>query len=241
LRLPFVQSAGESSHELAPQKILCVGRNYRAHAAELGNQPPPEPLLFFKPPSSLIGSGAAIRRPAQHGRVDYEGELAVIIGSRGRRIRPKQALDHVLGVTCLNDVTCRELQKRDNQWTRAKGFDTFCPIGPRIVAGLDASDLAIETRLNGEVVQSARTSQMVFSIAEIIAYASAVMTLEPGDVIATGTPAGVGPLVPGDVVAVEIEGVGVLENPVEPDFAGRSAQSPAKSHNKDSADDEETP
>lgn len=217
LHLPLVDGTRESIYELAPQKIIAVGRNYRAHAAELGNEAPAEPLLFFKPPSALIGPGAAIRRPSSFGRVDYEGELAVVIGQAGKRIPPGRALEHVLGVTCLNDVTCRALQKRDNQWTRAKGFDTFCPIGPRIVAGLDPGDLAIETRLNGEVVQSARTAHMVFSIADVIAYISAVMTLAPGDVIATGTPAGVGPIAAGDVVAVEIEGVGVLENPVEAD------------------------
>jgi 2-keto-4-pentenoate hydratase/2-oxohepta-3-ene-1,7-dioic acid hydratase in catechol pathway len=215
LRLPLVDAAGERSYELAPQKIIAVGRNYRAHAAELGNEPPPEPLLFFKPPSALIGHNDSIRIPFGHGRVDYEGELCVVIGRRGRRIPVDAALGHVLGITCLNDVTCRELQKRDNQWTRAKGFDTFCPIGPRIVCGLDAGDLQIETRLDGQTVQSGRTSQMVFSIPEIIAYISAVMTLQPGDLIATGTPAGVGRLEPGNRVAVEIEGVGVLENPVE--------------------------
>lgn len=219
LQLPLVDVAGASdgAHELAPSKIICVGRNYRAHAAELGNDTPAEPLLFFKPPSSLIGPGAAIRRPDWVGRVDYEGELAAVIGRPGRRIDQSRALEHVLGYTCLNDVTARALQKSDKQWTRAKGFDTFCPIGPRIVCGIDPSDLAIETRLDGDIVQSGRTSQMVFSIPEIIAYVSRVMTLEPGDLIATGTPAGVGPLSVGSRVAVEIEGVGVLENPVESD------------------------
>ena len=219
MQLPLVDLSRdlEQPFELAPSKIICVGRNYRAHAAELGNEPPSEPLLFFKPPSSLLPAGEAIRRPDGFGRVDYEGELGVVIGQGGRRIPEDRALAHVLGLTCVNDVTCRDLQRRDDQWARAKGFDTFCPVGPRIVAGLDPGDLAIETRLNGEVVQSARTSLMMFSVARIIAFISEVMTLERGDLIATGTPAGVGPLADGDVVVVEIEGVGVLENPVQPD------------------------
>jgi 2-keto-4-pentenoate hydratase/2-oxohepta-3-ene-1,7-dioic acid hydratase in catechol pathway len=223
MKLLMVDANGAPRGErtVAPSKVLAVGRNYRDHAVELGNLPPPEPLLFFKPPSALIGSGEPIVRPPGFVRVDYEGELAVMIGRPGRRIPASRALEHVLGAVCLNDVTVRDLQKLDSQWTRAKGFDTFCPIGPRLVAGLDLSDLEIVTRLNGEIVQRARTSSMVFSIPEVIAYASEVMTLEEGDLIATGTPAGVGPIEPGDRVSVEVEGIGVLENPVIADPAGK--------------------
>lgn len=199
---------------MRPTKIIAVGRNYRAHARELGNEPPLEPLLFFKPPSALLGSGEPIVRPRGFGRVDYEGELAVIIGTRGRRIPAARAVDHILGLSCLNDVTCRELQRRERLWTRAKGFDTFCPLGPRVATGISGDDLQITTRKNGEVVQRARTGEMVFSIAEVIEYASRTMTLESGDIIATGTPAGVGPIVAGDLISIEIEHIGVLENPV---------------------------
>lgn len=202
------------TYEVRPTKIIAVGRNYRAHARELGNEAPVEPLLFFKPPSALIASGEPIVRPRGFGRVDYEGELAVIVGTRGRRIPAARAVDHILGLSCLNDVTCRELQRRERQWTRAKGFDTFCPFGPKVATGVSADDLLITTRKNGEVVQQARTSEMVFSIAEVIEYASRTMTLEAGDIIATGTPAGVGPIVAGDRIAIEIEHIGVLENPV---------------------------
>ena len=214
MQLPFVTDNGDDTYELRPSKIICVGRNYRAHAAELGNDVPQAPLLFFKPPSAVVAHTSAIERPPGYERVDYEGEMAVVIGKRGRDISRAQATAHVLGVTCLNDVTVRDLQKSDKQWTRAKGFDSFCPIGPRLVAGLDFRDLAIKTRLNGEVVQDSRTSLMVHSVEAIIECASAVMTLEVGDVIATGTPAGVGPMQVGDVVEVEVEGVGVLQNTV---------------------------
>jgi len=202
---------------VTPSKILCVGRNYPAHAAEHGSEVPPEPLLFFKPPSAIIGPGAPIILPPQSARVDYEAEMAVVIGRRCRDVAPEEAWDYVLGVTCANDVTARDLQRRDGQWTRAKGFDTFCPVGPWVVTGLSeaaVADLAVICRVNGQVRQQGRTSEMAFSPADLIAYASAVMTLEPGDLFLTGTPAGVGPLHPGDVVEVEVEGIGILRNPV---------------------------
>lgn len=199
----------------APTKILCVGRNYPAHAAEHGAEVPAEPLLFFKPPSALIGPDAFIILPPQSQQVEYEAELAVVIGRRCRSVRPEEAWAYVLGVTCANDVTARDLQRRDGQWTRAKGFDTFCPVGPWVVLGVseeEMADRAVLCRVNGEVRQHGRTSEMVFSPAALIAYASSIMTLEPGDLILTGTPSGVGPLHEGDVVEVEVEGVGVLRN-----------------------------
>ncbi len=202
---------------VVPSKILCVGRNYPAHAAEHGAEVPSEPLLFLKPPSAIIGPGAPILLPPQSARVDYEAEMAVVIGRRCRNVAPEEAWEYVWGITCANDVTARDLQRRDGQWTRAKGFDTFCPVGPWVVVGLteaEVADLAVICRVDGEVRQRGRTSEMVFSPAALIAYASAVMTLEPGDLILTGTPAGVGPLHPGDVVEVEVEEIGVLRNPV---------------------------
>lgn len=202
---------------LEPTKIVGVGLNYRAHAAEMKKAPPAEPLLFLKPPSALIGPGAAIVRPRGYLRVDYEGELAVVIGKRARRVTAARALEHVAGYVCLNDVTVRDLQTRDGQFTRAKGFDTFCPVGPRVVADLDPARLAIATRVNGKTRQSSTTADMIFDVPALIAFASGVMTLEPGDILTTGTPAGVGPLVAGDVVVVEIEGIGVLANPVVDD------------------------
>lgn len=215
LRISVHNKSGElDSFELAPSKIIAVGRNYRAHAEELGNAVPKSPLIFFKPPSAVIGSGSAIVCPGGYERVDYEGELAVVIGKRGRNISESDALGHVFGASCLNDVTVRDLQKSDGQWTRAKGFDTFCPIGPRIACGLELGNLEISTRKNGETVQQSNTRLMVHSIAKVIAFISAAMTLEAGDVIATGTPAGVGPIAPGDVVEIEIEGIGVLRNDV---------------------------
>jgi 2-keto-4-pentenoate hydratase/2-oxohepta-3-ene-1,7-dioic acid hydratase in catechol pathway len=198
-----------------PSKVIAVGRNYAAHAAEHGAQVPAEPLLFLKPPSAVIGPEKAIVYPehlSQH--VDHEAELAVVIGRRARRVPRGEALDYVWGYTCANDVTARDLQERDGQWTRSKGFDTFCPLGPWIVTELDITDLAVRCRVNGELRQDGRTRDLVFGVDELIAYASAVMTLEPGDLILTGTPAGVGPILPGDRVAVEIEGIGTLENEV---------------------------
>ncbi|MDQ5859186.1 MAG: fumarylacetoacetate hydrolase family protein [Acidobacteriota bacterium] len=198
-----------------PSKIIGVGRNYRDHAAELGNAvPDAEPLLFLKAPSALVVGGGEIVLPPESSRVDYEGELALVVGRRTKDWPEERWLDALAGVCCANDVSARDLQKKDVQFARAKSFDTFCPVGPAIVSGLDPSDLAIETRVNGAVKQSARTSQMVFSPAFLVAYISRMMTLLPGDLILTGTPAGVGPLSAGDVVEVEIEGVGVLSNRV---------------------------
>lgn len=199
---------------VTPTKIVCVGRNYRAHAAELGNDVPAEPLLFFKPPSSIVAADEGIELPEESCRVDHEAELGVIIGARCRRVSEERALDFVFGYTCVDDVTARDLQKKDGQWTRAKGFDTFCPTGPLLVTGIDPNALAVRCRVNGEIRQDGNTRDMIFSLARLIAYISGVMTLEPGDLIATGTPHGVGPLVAGDVVEVEVEGVGTLRNPV---------------------------
>lgn len=198
----------------SPTKIVCVGRNYADHARELGSTPPAEPLLFFKPPSAVIGPGDDIVYPRQSARVDYEGELAVVIGRRCRDVTPAQAPDFVRGFTCFNDVTARDLQRTDDQWARAKGFDTFAAIGPCVVDGLDPATLRIRTMLNGETKQDASTSLMLVDVWTLIAFASAAFTLEPGDVVATGTPAGVGPMKPGDEVSVEIEGIGTLTNRV---------------------------
>jgi len=198
----------------APTKIVAVGRNYAEHASEMQSDVPAEPLIFLKPPSAVIGPGEAIVYPSISQRVDYEAELAAVIGRRARNVSVGEALDFVLGYTCANDVTARDLQRKDGQWTRGKSFDTFCPLGPWLAAGLDPSDLAIECRVNGAVKQKSRTSRMIFPVAELICYITQVMTLKPGDVILTGTPAGVGPLQPGDRVEVEIEGISVLENAV---------------------------
>jgi 2-keto-4-pentenoate hydratase/2-oxohepta-3-ene-1,7-dioic acid hydratase in catechol pathway len=198
-----------------PSKIVCVGRNYREHAAEMGSvAPEAEPLLFLKAPSALVTDGGEIRIPPESNRVDYEGELALVVGKRIKSWPQERWLEALFGVCCANDVTARDLQKKDGQFSRSKSFDTFCPVGPEIVAGLDPSDLAIETRVNGAVKQSSRTSNVVFSPAYLVAYVSRMMTLLPGDLILTGTPAGVGRLSPGDVIEVEIEKVGVLRNRV---------------------------
>jgi 2-keto-4-pentenoate hydratase/2-oxohepta-3-ene-1,7-dioic acid hydratase in catechol pathway len=214
--LPFLRSDGHTvtSVRIAPSKIIGIGQNYRAHAAEMGKGIPTEPLMFLKPPSALLAPGQAIERPAGYARVDYEGELGVLIGRRARHVEVADALTFVAGYLCINDVTVRDLQAKDGQWTRAKGFDTFCPVGPRVVEGLDPRDLRITTRVNGEVRQDSRTSDLIFDVATLIAFASRHMTLEPGDLISTGTPAGVGNLAVGDEVEVEIEGVGALRNPV---------------------------
>ena len=196
-----------------PGKIVAVGRNYADHARELGNEVPAEPLLFLKPPSAVIADGEAIILPPESTQVEYEGELVAIIGRSLHRASPEEALAAVAGYACGNDVTARDLQKSDSQWTRAKGFDTFAPLGVP-VAGIDPTDLRLTTRVNGEVRQQASTREMVHGIDELLSYISGVMTLEPGDAVFTGTPAGVGPLRDGDVVEVEIEGVGVLRNPV---------------------------
>jgi 2-keto-4-pentenoate hydratase/2-oxohepta-3-ene-1,7-dioic acid hydratase in catechol pathway len=204
-----------------PSKIVCVGRNYREHAAELGNEVPTSPLIFLKPPSALVGSGARVRRPAISERVDYEGELGVIIGRRCRNLGDDEdVLPYVLGYTCVNDVTARDLQNRDGQWTRAKGFDTFCPVGPVVVDDLDISaGVGVQTRVNGELRQDGNTRDFIFPLAVILRYIARVMTLLPGDLVATGTPKGVSPVVSGDVVEVTVEGVGTLRNQIveEPD------------------------
>ena len=200
-----------------PSKVVAVGRNYAEHARELGNEVPPEPVLFLKPSTSVVGPGDPIVRPGWVGEVDFEGELAVVVGKLVRRLDPGQAIQSVLGFTCANDVTARDLQRADGQWARAKGFDTFCPLGPWIETDLDSSDLAISTLVNGDVRQQARTSQLEHGVAELLAFVSRVMTLLPGDVLLTGTPAGVGPLEVGDRVEVEVEGIGVLANEVVPE------------------------
>jgi 2-keto-4-pentenoate hydratase/2-oxohepta-3-ene-1,7-dioic acid hydratase in catechol pathway len=197
-----------------PSKIVCVGRNYVDHARELGNEVPKAPLLFLKPPSALIGNGEAIVLPAASARVEFESEIGVVIGRRLSHAGSDEAAAAIHGFVCLNDVTARDLQKSDGQWTRAKGFDTFCPAGPAVVTGLDWRALEVVGRVNGVERQRGRASEMVFSIPVLLSYISGVMTLMPGDLIATGTPAGVGPLAPGDVVEVEIPGVGILRNPV---------------------------
>jgi 2-keto-4-pentenoate hydratase/2-oxohepta-3-ene-1,7-dioic acid hydratase in catechol pathway len=197
-----------------PTKIVGVGLNYKAHAAEAGKPLPPEPLLFLKPPSAMIGPNQPIVRPEGYKRVDYEGELCIVMGKRARHVSRARALDYVRGYTCLNDVTVRDLQVLDVQYTRAKGFDTFCPVGPRVAEGLDPARLRIQTRLNGITKQDSSTADMIFDVPTLVAFVSRVMTLEDGDLITTGTPPGVGPIAPGDVVEIEIEGIGVLKNPV---------------------------
>ncbi|WP_018655342.1 fumarylacetoacetate hydrolase family protein [Actinomadura flavalba] len=200
---------------ILPSKIVAIGKNYADHAREMGGEPPAEPVLFSKPSTAVIGPGEAVAYPQKlTERVDYEGELAVVIGRLCREVPVERAADVVLGYTCANDVTARDLQQRDGQWTRAKGFDTFCPLGPWIETEADPSDLALTTTVNGEVKQQARTSQLEHGIPELVAYVSQVMTLLPGDVILTGTPAGVGPLEIGDTVTVAIDGVGELANRV---------------------------
>ncbi len=198
-----------------PSKIIAVGLNYRDHAREMGLELPGEPILFMKPATAVIGPFEEIRYPSQSSRVDYEAELAVVIGTTCRNVRASRAKDCILGYTCLNDVTARDLQAKDGQWTRAKSFDTFAPIGPWIATDIeDPHALSITARLNGEVKQSSNTSNLIFSVFELVEFISSVMTLKPGDVIATGTPSGVGPMLPGDEIAIEIEGIGVLNNRV---------------------------
>src|SRR5437667_9134296 len=198
-----------------PTKIVCIGRNYAAHAAELGNEVPKEPLMFLKPPSSIIGPEEAIVLPKYSQRVEHEGELALVIGRRCSQLRDgDDSLSFVTGYTCLNDVTARDLQKSDVQFTRAKGFDTFCAVGPHIESDLDPSNILVETHVNGVLRQSGVTSLMTYTPAFLVRWISRIMTLMPGDVIATGTPAGVGPLVAGDMVEVSVAGVGMLRNPV---------------------------
>ncbi|MGQ9683316.1 MAG: fumarylacetoacetate hydrolase family protein [Anaerolineae bacterium] len=197
-----------------PGKIVAVGRNYRAHAAELGNQVPASPIIFMKPATAVIGPGDTILYPPQSKNVHHEAELAVVIGRRCKQVPPERIAEHVLGYTCANDVTARDLQKLDEQWTRSKSFDTFCPFGPWIETDMDPGDLGVTCRVNGQVRQQGRTRDMVFSVAVLISFIADAMTLEPGDLILTGTPEGVGPIVPGDLVEVEVEGIGVLRNAV---------------------------
>lgn len=200
---------------IAPSKIVCVGRNYAKHAAELGNDVPTEPLIFFKPPSSLIAEGDAIVIPEGAGRVDFEGEIGVIIGKQARNVAASDAWAYVDSLVPVNDVTARDLQKTDDQWARAKGFDTFCPVGtPVPLQDIELFGLGVVTRVNGIVVQEAPALDMVFNIGTIIEYITGIMTLEPGDLVATGTPEGIAPLSPGDVVQVEVMGVGSVTNPV---------------------------
>lgn len=198
-----------------PTKIVCIGRNYVAHAQELGNEVPTEPLVFLKPPSALIASGDTIVLPPDSQEVHYEGEIGVLIGKTASRVNEASALDYVDSLVPVNDVTARDLQRKDSQWARAKGFDTFCPVGtPRPIGEVDLDSLAVVTRVNGEEKQRGRIGQMVFSIPFLVSYVSRIMTLEPGDLLATGTPEGVGALAKGDVVEVELTGFEVLKNPV---------------------------
>jgi 2-keto-4-pentenoate hydratase/2-oxohepta-3-ene-1,7-dioic acid hydratase in catechol pathway len=200
---------------VSPSKIVCVGRNYAAHAAELGNEVPKEPMIFLKPPSSVVGSNEPIVLPRYSQRVEHEAELAIVIGRHCAHLSDSDdPLSYVLGYTCANDVTARDLQKADVQFTRAKGFDTFCPIGPHIETELDPASVVVEARVNGRVCQSSSTALMIYPCAFLVRWISRMMTLLPGDVISTGTPSGVGPLVPNDTVEVSVTGIGVLRNPV---------------------------
>lgn len=199
---------------VAPTKIVAIGLNYKDHAAEQGKPLPKEPMLFLKPCTAVIGPGQAILLPPGVGRVDHEAEMGIVIGRRASRVRAADAGAYILGVTCSNDVTARDMQNRGYQYSHVKGFDTFAALGPSVTVGLDSADLAVEGWVNGAKRQGSRTSQLVFSAAELVEYISAIMTLLPGDVISTGTPSGIGPLVDGDTVTVSVEGVGELTNPV---------------------------
>lgn len=213
---PIALAEAKLAFPVRPSKIVCVGRNYRAHAAELGNEVPQEPLLFFKPPSSLLAPGGEIVRPNLSQRTDYEGELGVIVGRRAHKLRSDEDVRfYILGYTVVNDFTARDIQKSDSQWTRGKGFDTFCPVGPIVTSELDPwAGVNVETRVNGEVRQHGNTSDFIFALDLIIRYIADVMTLEPGDLIATGTPEGVGPVVAGDLIEVSVDGIGTLRNRV---------------------------
>lgn len=210
--IPFTDA-----HLLAPvfpTKIVCVGRNYAEHAAERGAEVPDEPVIFLKPATAVIGPGAAIVIPPEAKEVHHEAELAVVVGTVSRRVAAEDAAAHILGYTAANDVSARDLQRKDGQWARAKGFDTFCPLGPAIETELDPAELRIACSVDGELRQEASTADMVFGVAELFAFVTRVMTLLPGDVILTGTPAGVAPIHPGNRVEVEVEGIGILSNPV---------------------------
>ncbi|HEY2038824.1 MAG TPA: fumarylacetoacetate hydrolase family protein [Edaphobacter sp.] len=206
---------------VTPSKILCVGRNYREHATEMGNEVPKEPLLFLKPPSSLLAPGASVRMPALSKRIDYEGELAIVIGRRCRRLGPDEDVrQYIRGYTIVNDVTARDIQKSDGQWTRGKGWDTFCPTGPFVsdeIDPLNGSSMTVTTRLNGVVKQNGSTADLIFPIDFLLRYITAFTTLEPGDLIPTGTPSGVGPVQSGDIVEVEVTGLGILKNSFSPE------------------------
>jgi 2-keto-4-pentenoate hydratase/2-oxohepta-3-ene-1,7-dioic acid hydratase in catechol pathway len=195
---------------VTPSKIVCIGRNYAAHAKEMGGDVPTEPLLFLKPPSALLDPAGTIVLPPESTRVEHEAELGVVIGTRAKNVRREDALKYVFGYTCVGDITARDLQKKDGQWTRGKGFDTFCPVGPWIETDLDPAKLAVKCRVNGAVRQDGLTSQMIFDVPALVSYVSRMMTLEPGDLIATGTPEGVGPLVHEDALEIDIGGIGVL-------------------------------
>jgi 2-keto-4-pentenoate hydratase/2-oxohepta-3-ene-1,7-dioic acid hydratase in catechol pathway len=197
-----------------PGKIVCVGRNYVDHAKELGNEVPKEPLIFLKPPSSLIGDGESVVLPPQSKQVDHEGEIGVVIGRQLRRVSPQEAASGIQGIVAANDVTARDLQRVDSQWTRAKGFDTFCPVGPVAPAPADLGSLTVVTRVNGVEKQRGKGTDMVFAIPDVLSYVSHVMTLEPGDLVLTGSPAGIGKLSAGDVVEVEVLGLSRVRNPV---------------------------
>ena len=207
---PIAWTRGDLECPVAPSKILCIGRNYVAHAKELGHEVPKEPLLFLKPPSALLAPERTIVLPKESERVEHEAELGVVIGKRCRNVRADDALEHVFGYTCVADVTARDLQRKDVQFTRAKGFDTFCPVGPWIETDLDPRALRIQCRVNGATRQDGSTKDMIFDVPALVAYASRMMTLEPGDLLVTGTPEGVGPLVAGDTLEIEIDGIGVL-------------------------------
>lgn len=198
-----------------PSKIVCLGLNYADHAREMGVELPKEPVIFLKPPSSVVGPGDKIILPAVSRRVDYEAELAIIIGREAYEIPKERAFDYIFGYTCANDVTARDLQMKDVQWVRSKSFNTFCPLGPWIETELDPADLSIQLKQNGEIKQKSTTANLIFKVPEIVEFISSIMTLLPGDVILTGTPAGVGPVSPGDVLEVSIEGIGNLTNPVD--------------------------
>lgn len=200
---------------ILPSKVICIGKNYADHAREMGGEPPDEPVIFLKPSTAVCGPGDPILRPIRLSeRVDYEGELAVVIGRLCREVPAERVAEVIFGYTCANDVTARDLQAKDGQWTRAKGFDSFCPLGPWIETAVDPADLALTTRLNGEVKQDSRTSALLHDVQALIMFVSQVMTLLPGDVLLTGTPAGIGPMEKGDEVSVRIEGIGTLRNPV---------------------------
>ncbi|MGE0815036.1 MAG: fumarylacetoacetate hydrolase family protein [Vicinamibacterales bacterium] len=212
---PVEGPLGQLLAPVSPSKVLAIGLNYKDHAAEMKKPLPAEPLLFIKPATAVIGPEQTVRIPSWAGRIEHEAEMAVVIGRRASRVKAKDAMDYVLGITCLNDVTARELQAKDVQYSRAKGFDTFCPIGPCIAVGLDPSELDVEGWVNGQKRQHSNTRELIFPVPHIIEWLTRFMTLEPGDVIPTGTPSGVGPLTPGDRVMVKVQGVGTLSNPCE--------------------------